>query len=102
MVNNDLGWERRRMPVGSEELKTRLPPYYAHVIKAFTPHRCMFESNFPVEKECVSFRVLFNGFKRIVAEMGLAADEKRALFSETATKVYRLNELVLPSPVGRL
>lgn len=84
------------MPIGSEELKTQLLPYYAHVIGAFGPRRCMFESNFPVEKECVSHRVLYNGFKRMAAEIGLSADEKRAIFSETATRVYRLNELLLP------
>jgi predicted TIM-barrel fold metal-dependent hydrolase len=49
----------------------------------------MFESNFPVDKEGCSYPVLWNAFKRIAA--GYSADERRALFSETARKVYRLS-----------
>ena len=53
------------------------------------PSRCIFESNFPVEKMGIGYAALWNAFKRITA--GASADEKRALFSGTARRVYRLD-----------
>ena len=50
----------------------------------------MFESNFPVDKECVSYRTLWNAFKRIAAQAGLSESEKTSIFSGTAARVYRL------------
>ncbi len=82
---------RRARPIGSEELCELLYPYYRYAIDAFGPQRCMFESNFPVDKECVSYRTLWNTFKRIAAKAGLSAAEKAAIFSGTATRVYRLD-----------
>ena len=48
----------------------------------------MFESNFPVDKMSVSYAVLWNAFKKLVTDF--TEDEKRALFYNTAAKVYRL------------
>ena len=48
----------------------------------------MFESNFPADRISVSYAVLWNTFKRIVA--GCTAGEKNALFHDTAARVYRL------------
>ena len=48
----------------------------------------MFESNFPVDKMGIGYAALWNAFKRIAA--GASADEKIALFSGTARRVYRL------------
>jgi predicted TIM-barrel fold metal-dependent hydrolase len=48
----------------------------------------MFESNFPVDKMSLSYRVLWNGFKKLV--QGCSVDERDALFRGTATRVYRL------------
>lgn len=59
------------------------------VIDLFGPHRCMFESNFPVDKISGSYVVLWNAFKRIAA--GYSTEEKDALFRGTAARVYRLN-----------
>jgi L-fuconolactonase len=50
----------------------------------------MFESNFPVDKECISYRTLWNAFKRIAARVGLSEDEKTAIFGGTAAQAYRL------------
>ena len=81
----------RKMPIGSEELCEQLYPYYEHAIKAFGPDRCMFESNFPVDKECVSYRTLWNTFKRIADKLGLSHAEKTMMFSGTAARVYKLS-----------
>ena len=80
----------RAQPIGSEELCELLYPYYAFAIEVFGPDRCMFESNFPVDQECVSYRTLWNTFKRIATRAGLSETEKAAVFSGTAARVYRL------------
>lgn len=77
-------------PLGSEELCELLFPYYEYAIQAFGPDRCMFESNFPVDKECVSYRTLWNLFKRIAQRLGLSETEKANIFSGTAARAYRL------------
>ena len=82
---------KRAEPIGSEELCELLFPYYRHVIEAFGPDRCMFESNFPVDKECVSYRTLWNTFKRIAAKARLSESEKQQMFSGTAARAYRLS-----------
>jgi predicted TIM-barrel fold metal-dependent hydrolase len=56
-------------------------------IEAFGPQRCMFESNFPVDLGSCDYDVRWNAFKVFVK--GYSADEKTALFSGTAAKVYR-------------
>ena len=84
---------RRDGPIGSEELFELLYPYYIYAIEAFGPDRCMFESNFPVDKECVSYRTLWNAFKRIAAKAGLSEAEKTLMFSGTAARVYRLQSV---------
>ena len=81
---------RRERPIGSEELCELLYKYYIHAIEAFGPDRCMFESNFPVDKECVSYRTLWNAFKRIARRAGLSESEKKSIFSGTAARVYRV------------
>jgi predicted TIM-barrel fold metal-dependent hydrolase len=72
----------------SEQLAEEWRPYIETCIEAFGPQRCMFESNFPVDMGSCSYATLWNAFKRIAA--GYSADEKTALFSGTAKKVYRL------------
>jgi predicted TIM-barrel fold metal-dependent hydrolase len=84
---------RRASPIGSEELCELLLPYYEYVINAFGPDRCMFESNFPVDKECVSYRTLWNAFKRIAAHLGLSESEKTEIFAGTAARAYRLSSV---------
>ena len=88
MPLNGFGWEKRDRPPGSEELAEATKHYYLHTIDRFGPNRCMFESNFPVDKASCSYAVLWNAFKRITA--GFAADEKRAMFHDTATRTYRI------------
>ena len=81
---------QRPQPISSDELCERLGKYYVKAIELFGPERCMFESNFPVDKECVSYRTLWNFFKKISNEMNLSKADKDKVFSETAKLVYRL------------
>ena len=84
-------YHRAEGPLGSEELCDLLFPFYRHAIETLGPDRCMFESNFPVDKESVSYRTLWNLMKRIAGKMGLSDAEKTSLFSGTAARVYRLS-----------
>ena len=85
---NGFGFEQAPNPPTSDQIVTLQGDYYRHAIEAFGPERCMFESNFPVEKLALSYQVLWNAFKKIAAPY--SEDEQTALFSGTATRVYRL------------
>jgi predicted TIM-barrel fold metal-dependent hydrolase len=84
-------FHRQPKPPGSEELAAAWRPYVETCIEAFGAQRCMFESNFPVDKGMCSYPVLWNALKRLAG--GAGADEKTALFSGTAMRVYRLDRL---------
>ncbi|HUN53183.1 MAG TPA: amidohydrolase family protein [Candidatus Sulfotelmatobacter sp.] len=75
-------------PAPSSQLAAEWKPYIEACIEAFGVDRCMFESNFPVDLGSCSYAVLWNALKRIV--QGYSSGEKTALFSGTATRVYRL------------
>ena len=85
---NGFGWEDRPLPPTSDEFVDTYRPYYLFAIEQFGPDRCMFESNFPVDRISVSYQVLWNTFKKMV--LSFSESEKAALFRETAMRVYRL------------
>ncbi len=89
MKVNGFAWHKRDRPPGSEELAAATRVYYDHCLEVFGPKRCLFESNFPVDKVSCSYNVLWNTFKRIAA--GCSAAEKAQLFHDTAARVYRLD-----------
>ena len=88
MEINGFGWHERRRPPGSQELADATRHYYEFTIEKFGADRCMFESNFPVDKASCSYTVLWNSFKRLTS--GCSATEKAKLFHDTAARVYRL------------
>lgn len=75
-------------PASSTELATLWRPWIETCIDAFGPDRCMFESNYPVDKVGVPYRTLWNTFKHVTT--GMTDDERRALFAGTARRVYSL------------
>lgn len=88
MAVNGYGWHKRDLPPTSDELVAATRDWYLHSIDVFGPSRCMFESNFPVDKLSCSYGVLWNTFKKIAS--GFTADEKTHLFHDTAARVYRI------------
>ena len=84
-----FGWHRRPVPPGSAELADAMAPYFLHCIESFGVDRCMFESNFPVDKASFSYTVMWNAFKRICADF--SATEQAALLHDTAARFYRLS-----------
>ncbi len=81
-------FHEQSQPPTSEELAKAWGPYVEHCVATFGPDRCMFESNFPVDKGSCSYASLWNAFKRIAKQY--SADEKKALFHDTAARVYKL------------
>jgi len=83
-----FGWHQGDKPPGSADLAAAMGPYLLYCIERFGVERCMFESNFPVDKPSCSYVVLWNAFKRLTEKF--SAHERRALFHDTAAKVYGL------------
>lgn len=81
-------WHENDTPPTSAELAQAWRPQIEACIELFGPTRCMFESNFPVDKGMFSYAVMWNAFKRLTA--GASEDEKDALFRGTASRFYRL------------
>jgi predicted TIM-barrel fold metal-dependent hydrolase len=89
MEVNGFGWHEKPRPPTSRELVDATQHYYEYMLEQFGVDRCMFESNFPVDKASCSYVVLWNAFKRLTS--GCSADEKAKLFHDTAARVYRLD-----------
>ncbi len=85
---NGFDFQENPLPPSSQEMADAWRPYMETCIEAFGASRCMFESNFPVDKGMCGYAVLWNAFKRLAA--GTSASEKEALFSGTAARVYSL------------
>jgi predicted TIM-barrel fold metal-dependent hydrolase len=88
MTSFGFDFHERDVPPGSEDLAAGWRQYIEPCIEAFGPDRCMFESNFPPDKQSGGYTELWNAFKRITS--GASADEKAALYAGTAARVYRL------------
>ena len=91
MVVNGYGWHERDQPPTSDELVEANHQWYNYMFEQFGPDRCMFESNFPVDKLSCSYTVLWNQFKKLTAEF--SATERAAMFHDTAKRVYRLPQV---------
>jgi L-fuconolactonase len=88
MPVNGFGFHQRQRPATSDEIVAATGRYYRHTIDCFGVERCMFESNFPVDKQSCSYAVLWNAFKKLVADA--SETEKQRLFHDTACEAYRL------------
>jgi len=83
-----LALHEQAVPPTSEQLATACRPYFERCIEAFGAERCMFESNFPVDKEAYSYAVYWNACKRLA--QGASATERAALFRDSAAHFYRI------------
>ncbi len=88
MPDNGYGWHRAERPPSSDELVAAQRRWYEHTIECFGPDRCMFESNFPVDRFSVSYTVYWNAMQRLAAQY--SEPEQAAMFAGTARRVYRL------------
>ena len=83
-----FSWHEDVLPPSSGQMAAAWKPIIETCIEAFGPDRCMFESNFPVDKGLCGYVSIWNAFKRLAA--GYSVSEKAALFHDTAARFYRL------------
>jgi predicted TIM-barrel fold metal-dependent hydrolase len=82
------GWHKRATPPSSTMLAEAMRPWILTCIELFGVERCMFESNFPMDRVSCSYTVLWNAFKRVAGDF--SAGERRALFHDNAVRAYAL------------
>lgn len=83
-----FNWHKMEKPPSSQTLCNAMAPYFDHCLERFGTQRCMFESNFPVDRVSCSYTVLWNAFKRLTRRF---TDQERAdLFHDTAARTYGL------------
>ncbi|MBV6271343.1 amidohydrolase family protein [Alcaligenaceae bacterium CGII-47] len=94
-----FGYHFNELPVApsSEVLAEAWGPYFNTCIDLFGADRCMFESNFPVDRSISSYHVLWNAFKRVVSSA--SSSEKDALFHNNAARFYKLPVPLIKSAV---
>lgn len=85
---NGFDFEQGEKPPSSIELAETWKPWMHTCIEAFGANRCMFESNFPVDKGSYPFSNGWNAFKRLTTDA--SAQDRQALFRGTVSNVYRL------------
>jgi L-fuconolactonase len=83
-----FGFDEEPQRASFQALATAWKPYIDVCLDAFGADRCMFESNFPVDRVSADYRTLWNAFKHYARD--IAPGEKARLFSGTAGQVYRL------------
>lgn len=94
---NGFGFEREALPPNSGELAEAWRPYVETAIEAFGPQRCMFESNAPVDRGSYVCAAGWNAFKRLTTD--LPAEDRAALFCDTARDAYHLRPPVAEPPI---
>ena len=88
MPDNGFDWHLGQCPPSSDALVQHQEKYYHHTIECFGAERCMFESNFPVDRLSINYHTLWNAFKKMTSDF--SESEKHSLFFGTAEKVYSL------------
>jgi L-fuconolactonase len=89
MPHCGFGFHELPKPPSSDDLVREWLPFVEYTLQTFGTHRCMFESNFPVDKASFSYITLWNAFKRLTQHY--ESGERRRLFFENAVRVYRLD-----------
>ena len=78
----------KKTPPTSAQLAEAWKPYLLKCIELFGANRCMFASNFPVDKLCGSFTLIFNAYK--LATKDLTEEQKHYVFYQTAAETYHM------------
>lgn len=85
---NGFGFETEERPPSSGQLAHTWRPYIETAIEAFGVRRCMFQSNFPVDKGSYSYGTCWNAFKLLTQD--LSVSDRAWIFLNSASTVYRL------------
>jgi L-fuconolactonase len=85
--HRNFGLSERATPIGSAELADMVMPWYSHLIRCFGTDRCMFETNWPVDKQSFSYVVVWNAYKRVCQRLGLDREQAVAVCGGTAQRL---------------
>lgn len=85
-----FGYHERDTPPSVAELVDAIGPHIHFGIETFGPERCVFASNFPMDKVSTDYQTLWDAFIEIVANAGLAPAQQAALLADNAAAFYRL------------
>lgn len=88
VFGNDL--HLRGEPADSQTLATTWKPVTETCVELFGAERCMFESNFPVDKQAYGYSEVWNAFKRLTHAWPTA--DRALLFKGTAAQFYRMDD----------
>jgi L-fuconolactonase len=83
-----MDWSKQPRPPSSDTVAERWRDEVRFCIDTLGPTRCMFESNFPVDRLAVGYTVLWNAFQKMATPY--TNEEQNALFADTARRVYGL------------
>ena len=86
MPVNGWNFHKQNKPASSDQILDMHHEYYLHTINCFGVERCMFESNFPVDRRSVSYHILWNAFKKMV--LHYSDEDKNKLFFQNAKDIY--------------
>ena len=86
MPVNGWNFHKQNKPASSDQILDMHHEYYLHTINCFGVERCMFESNFPVDRRSVSYHILWNAFKKMVLDY--SDEDKNKLFFQNAKDIY--------------
>ena len=81
-VRQQLGLDRWTVPALAEALA----PWLKHLVGKFGAERCVFESNFPVDKAHCDLPVLVQAYSLALAHLDDAA--RAAIFAGNAARIY--------------
>lgn len=85
-----FGYHERDTPPSHQELVDVMAPHIAKGIELFGADRCMFASNFPMDKVSADYSAVFDAYLAIADGLGLGAEANEKLFAGTASNFYRL------------
>jgi L-fuconolactonase len=84
-----LGWHRQSTPPSPTTVADSWRHLVDWVIERFSPGRCMFESNFPVDRSSFDYATMWSAFDLLSAR--LSESERALLFHDTAWATYGLH-----------
>ncbi len=88
-------WDKDPSPPTAEAVAHAWGDDIRFCIDTFGPRRCLFESNFPIDRPCVPYATLWEAFS--LASAGYDAAERLDLFHNSAARAYRVAEAVRPT-----
>jgi predicted TIM-barrel fold metal-dependent hydrolase len=85
-----FGAEHRNEPMSEQELVDRVGPLIEWAIGTIGIDRCMFGSNFPMDKVSIDYATLISGLDALLSTR--SDEEKAKFFAENAREFYAIGK----------